>query len=223
MYSVSQDLPRFSKTIFPSQLPSPSVKTNHVLLEYKCFIHHNACMIAVISDSHIPNRAESIPEEFHEKLGKADITIHCGDFESEKVYEELKEKYDIIGVKGNCDFFDISVSEKLTKNNVDFGVYHGAGINPRGHHPTLAKTADTLNVEVLFHGHTHQQEIAEHKEKILLNPGSCTGVGGGSSSEKNPSMMTVNVSETGELEVKIFEIESSSGRISCRDNQVIGL
>ncbi len=176
-------------------------------------------MIAAISDTHIPNRAEKIPEEFHEKLEKADTAIHCGDFESEEIFEELKEKYDIIGVKGNCEFFDISVSEKFEDNGVKFGVYHGAGIQPRGHHPTLAKTADTLSVEVLFHGHTHQQEIAEHEGKILLNPGSCTGVGGGSSSEKNPSMMTVEVSETGELEVKIWEKDQDlnlTEKKSCR-------
>jgi putative phosphoesterase len=170
-------------------------------------------MIAVISDSHIPNRAEEIPEEFHQKLEKADLAVHCGDFETEEKYQELKEKYDIIGVKGNCDFFDIEVSEKFEKNGIEFGVYHGAGINPRGHHPTLAKTADTLNVKILFHGHTHQQEIAEHNGKILLNPGSCTGVGGGSSSEKNPSMMTVEVSESGHLEVKIFKKELETGEI----------
>jgi putative phosphoesterase len=170
-------------------------------------------MITVISDSHMPNRAEKIPEEFHEKLEEADVAVHCGDFETEEKYQELREKYDIIGVKGNCDFFDIEVSEKFTKNGIEFGVYHGAGISPRGHHPTLAKTAETLNVEVLFHGHTHQQEIAEHDGKILLNAGSCTGVGGGSSSEKNPSMMRVEVSGGGEIEVKILEKDLETGEI----------
>ena len=178
-------------------------------------------MIAVISDSHIPNRSEKIPEEFHEKLGKADKALHCGDFETQEKYEELKEKYDIIGVKGNCDFFDIPASEKFTINDIEFGIYHGAGITPRGHHPTLAKTADTLNVEVLFHGHTHQQEIAEYENKILINPGSCTGVGGGSSSEKNPSMMTLEVSETGELEVKIFEKDQESGELFVSEEKNI--
>lgn len=178
-------------------------------------------MIAVISDSHIPKRAEKIPEEFHEKLEKAEVAVHCGDFESEEKYQELKEKYDLIGVKGNCDYFDVSASEKFTVNDIEFGVYHGAGINPRGHHPTLAKTAETLNVEVLFHGHTHQQEIAEHEGKILLNPGSCTGVGGGSSGEKNPSMMTVEVSEQRELEVKIFEKGLEGNELSVINKEVI--
>lgn len=177
-------------------------------------------MIAVISDSHIPNRAEKIPEKFLEKLEKADTTVHCGDFEEKEIHEELEEKYDIIGVKGNCDFFDIPASEKFERSGIKFGVYHGAGIQPRGHHPTLAKTAETLDVEILFHGHTHQQEIAEHNGKILLNPGSCTGVGGGSSSEKNPSMMTVEVSEKGELEVKIWEKDMENGGVFWKDRRL---
>ncbi|WP_414838228.1 YfcE family phosphodiesterase [Candidatus Nanosalina sp. VS9-1] len=179
-------------------------------------------MIAIISDSHIPKRAEKIPEEFHEKLEQASKTVHCGDFETQEKYEKLKEKYDVIGVKGNCDFFDLEASQKFSVNGVKFGAYHGAGITPRGHHPTLVQTAETLDVDVLFHGHTHQQEIAEHEGKILLNPGSCTGVGGGSSREKNPSMMTVKASEKG-LEVKIFEKDRKSGEIEVSEETVIDL
>lgn len=178
-------------------------------------------MIAIISDSHIPNRAEKIPEEFLEKLEKADKAVHCGDFENEEKYRELKEKYGITGVKGNCDFFDISVSEKFEESGIKFGVYHGAGINPRGHHPTLARTAEKLGVEVLFTGHTHKEEIAEHENKILLNPGSCTGVGGGSSSQKNPSMMTVEILENGGLEAKILEKNMETGEISVEDIRIL--
>ena len=176
-------------------------------------------MIAVISDSHIPKRAQKIPEEFHEKLSEASKTVHCGDFETQEVHEELKEKYDIIGVKGNCDHFQIEASQKFEEKEVKFGVYHGAGITPRGHNPTLVKTAETLDVDVLFHGHTHQQEIAEHEGKILLNPGSCTGVGGGSSSEKNPSMMTVQASKD-ELKIKIWEKKDS--RLTVNKKKTIG-
>jgi phosphoesterase, MJ0936 family len=167
-------------------------------------------MIAVISDSHIPDRANSIPEVFQVKMKDADKVVHCGDFESEKVYKRLSENHDLIGVKGNCDYFDIESSHRFTRKRLDFGVYHGAGIHPRGHHPTLAKTARQLGVPVLFHGHTHQQEIAEHDGKILLNPGSCTGVGGGSSKRKDPSMMTVNIRDQ-KLEVEILSKDRDSG------------
>ena len=177
-------------------------------------------MIAVISDSHIPKRAQKIPEEFHEKLSQASTAVHCGDFETQEKYEELKEKYDIIGVKGNCDYFEIEASQKFQESGIKFGVYHGAGITPRGHHPTLVQTAETLDVDVLFHGHTHQEEIAESEGKILLNPGSCTGVGGGSSSEKNPTMMTVQASEQS-LEVKIWEKNRESGEIRVKEEEIL--
>lgn len=180
-------------------------------------------MIAIISDSHIPNRAEKIPEEFLEKLEEADEAVHCGDFETEEKYRELKQKYGIIGVKGNCDFFDIPVSEKFEKSDIRFGVYHGAGINPRGHHPTLARTAEKLGVEALFTGHTHKQEVAEHENKILLNPGSCTGVGGGSATQKNPSMITVEILENKGLEVKILEKNLETGEISVEDIKIMEL
>jgi Predicted phosphoesterase len=60
------------------------------------FLH----MIAVISDSHIPDRANSIPEVFQVKMKDADMVVHCGDFESEKVYRRLSENHDLIGCKG---------------------------------------------------------------------------------------------------------------------------
>ena len=180
-------------------------------------------MIAVISDSHIPDRAEKIPEEFHKKLDRADVVVHCGDFESEDKYRNLVERYDVIGVKGNCDYFEIESSKKFTRNKVEFGVYHGAGINPRGHHPTLAKTAEKLSVDVLFHGHTHQQEVAEHEGKIVLNPGSCTGVGGGSSSEKDPSMITVETSHGQEIDIKIFTKSLESGEIQVSKEKQLNL
>lgn len=179
-------------------------------------------MIAIISDSHIPKRAEKIPEKFHEKLEEADVTVHCGDFETEEKYEELREKHGIIGVKGNCDFFDAPVSETFEKNGVKFGVYHGAGIQPRGHHPTLAETAEKLGVKVLFHGHTHQKEIAKHDGKILLNPGTCTGVGGGSSSEKNPSMMTAEISDE-ELEVRMWQKDRENREIRMETCETLPL
>ena len=179
-------------------------------------------MIAVISDSHIPDRADSIPEEFQVKMKDADKVVHCGDFESEEVYRRLSENYDLIGVKGNCDYFDIESSHKFTRKQVDLGVYHGAGIHPRGHQPTLAKTARQLGVDVLLHGHTHQQEIAEHDGKILLNPGSCTGVGGGSSKRKDPSMMKIKVRDR-KLEVEIVNKDRESGDIYTSSEKILNI
>lgn len=165
-------------------------------------------MIAVISDSHIPGRAPEIPEELLELCDEAELVVHCGDFETEEVYEELNERFkDFIAVRGNCDRVELPKYEEFESEDISFGVNHGTGITPRGDNPTLANIADQMDVKVLLNGHTHQQEAVEHNGKILLNPGSCTGVGGGSSTPGNPKMMVIEV-EAGQLEAELIELKS---------------
>ena len=165
-------------------------------------------MIAVISDSHIPHRAESIPEEFLEKVKESDLTVHCGDFETIEVYDMLEKAAEkFIAVKGNCDRFKLPNSETFEKRNMAFGVYHGTGIVPRGDHDTLCKIAEEdLEVDVILHGHTHKQEAENIEGSILVNPGSCTGVGGGSSRQGKPKMATI---EPGDSALNVTLIEKT--------------
>lgn len=164
-------------------------------------------MIAVVSDSHVPTRAEKIPEEFREKMKEAELTVHAGDFAEKPVYNSIDEYGELVAVKGNCDFFDLPNSETFERDGLNFGVYHGTGITPRGDPETLAKIAQQdLEAEVLIHGHSHQEDMTEQEGVILLNPGSCTGVGGGTSRPGNPTMMEIEL-EDDELEARILEKE----------------
>lgn len=160
-------------------------------------------MIAVISDSHIPKRAEDMPREFYDVLEQAEISVHCGDFVSEDFKKQIEEYGDLIAVKGNCDRFELEPSETFSKKGLKFGAYHGTGITPRGHHPTLVNTAETLSCDVLFHGHSHQEEAVKEDGKILVNPGSCTGVGGGTAKPGNPTMAKVFLEDG--VKVQILE------------------
>lgn len=176
-------------------------------------------MIAVISDSHIPSRAAEIPEEFLEKCDKADVVVHCGDFETEEVYERLHKRFEsFVSVRGNTDRVELPKYEEFETNDIRFGVNHGMRISPRGHKPTLANIADQMDVEVLFNGHTHQQEAVKENGKVLLNPGSCTGVGGGSSRPGNPKMMVVEPNI--ELEVKMIELENGEFKTDTKEFDV---
>ena len=166
-------------------------------------------MITAVSDSHIPTRAEKIPEDFREKMKESDLIVHSGDFAERPVYNSIDEYGELVAVKGNCDFFDLPNSETFERNGVKFGVYHGTGITPRGDHDTLQKIAtEDLEVDILITGHTHKEEITELEDCVILNPGSCTGVGGGSARESNPTMLEVNSGKSeGSFEVKLLEKE----------------
>jgi putative phosphoesterase len=168
-------------------------------------------MIAIVSDSHIPTRADEIPEPFWDKIEKADITVHAGDYDREETFNAV-ETYseEFYGVKGNCDFFeadDLEQSHTFEHEELSFGVYHGTGITPRAHTPTLVKIAEEdLDAQILIHGHSHHEEIELEENTLLLNPGSCTGAGGGSARSSNPTMMTLEI-ENGEITAKILELE----------------
>ncbi|PSH02098.1 MAG: YfcE family phosphodiesterase [Nanohaloarchaea archaeon QH_8_44_6] len=160
-------------------------------------------MIAVISDSHIPKRAKDIPEKFYSILDEAETIVHCGDIVSKDFKEKIEQHGELVAVKGNCDRIDLEPSETFEKQGLKFGAYHGSGITPRGHHPTLVKTAETLSCDILFHGHSHKEEIVKEDGKILVNPGSCTGVGGGTAKPGNPTMAKI-ILEKG-LKAQIIE------------------
>jgi putative phosphoesterase len=177
-------------------------------------------MITVVSDSHVPSREDKIPEEFREKMKQSDLIFHAGDFDEREVYNSIEEYGELVAVKGNCDFFDLPNSETVEENDVKFGVYHGTGITPRGDHDTLQKIAtEDLEVDILITGHTHHEEITELQDCVILNPGSCTGVGGGSSRRGTPTMIELHPREDESFEVKLLEKED--GKVSVREEQKI--
>ena len=151
-------------------------------------------MIAIVSDSHIPSRKEEMPERFWEKVEEAEITVHAGDFDSKETYNAFEEySNEFHAVKGNTDFFEAELpnSDTFQAGGLKIGVYHGTGITPRAHKPTLRKIAEDLDVELLIHGHSHHVMV-ENGEKVLLNPGSCTGASGGTAQASNPTMMIMH-------------------------------
>lgn len=167
-------------------------------------------MIAVVSDSHVPNRAPEIPPRVLETIEEADKVVHAGDFASEETFNELDSMFELVAVRGNCDFFELPISETFEVGNTRIGVYHGSGINPRGDHDTLVDIAkNKLEVDILIHGHTHRQEAVKVDGVLLLNPGSCTGVGGGSSRRGSPKMMKLEVEEEIVVELLSFGDEKS--------------
>jgi len=180
-------------------------------------------MIAIVSDSHIPTRAEKIPEQFREKMKEAELIIHAGDFAEKPVYNSIDEYGELIAVKGNCDFFDLPNSETFQRNQVKFGVYHGTGITPRGNHKTLQKIAvQDLETEILITGHTHHEEITELENCTIINPGTCTGVGGGSSTKSNPTMIELHPQQK-EKTFKIKLLELENGKIQEKQTKELNL
>jgi putative phosphoesterase len=87
--------------------------------------------IIVISDTHMPKRAKSLPNRLLEELKDADLIIHAGDWQTIDVYNQLTGFAKVEGVYGNVDDENIKEMflEKRTVevNGFKIGITHGHG------------------------------------------------------------------------------------------------
>jgi len=132
--------------------------------------------IGVISDTHIPNRADKIPEAVCEDFKKVDMILHAGDFVELSVLEKLKTLAPVKAVIGNMDHPEVvnllSKKEIIEAGNFKIGLIHGYG-PPFGLQERIKKEF-TGKVDIIVYGHSHRA-VKEMKDGILFfNPGSVT-------------------------------------------------
>ena len=138
-------------------------------------------LIGVISDTHIPSEASTIPDavinDFKEK--NIDYLFHVGDFTSFETYESLfnifgKDK--IVAVLGNMDFDPelkkiLSATMEVEALNHKIFMTHGGG-SPHSIIKKIKNDFDLSAYDVVIFGHTHNPYKEEIDGKLFLNPGS---------------------------------------------------
>lgn len=178
--------------------------------------------IAILSDTHIPEQAEQIPDQFRNRITGADHVIHAGDFGSKEVLADVQGlSTDLTAVYGNADPVDIDLPPvaSVTASGTSFVVSHGMvnfveravssseGVvfNREDWLDAIASTAQaragTDENVVGIGGHTHELVDEMHDGVRVLNPGSATGLGPADGRE---TMMTAEVSD-GDIDVTVHE------------------
>ena len=131
--------------------------------------------IGLISDTHIPSRANKIPLRVFEIFQNVDFIIHAGDLVELRVIDELEKIAPVLAVHGNMDKTEIR--EKLPKINMlkvydwKIGVIHDAGTLSAN--KTL-RVVQENKFNVFVYGHTHRSSIKWEKDVLFINPGSPT-------------------------------------------------
>lgn len=131
-------------------------------------------VVYLISDTHVPERRDSIPREFLSLLKSDDIVLHAGDWTSVETLKLLQQKVTVYGVWGNMD--DGSARKALPEVTIvehqgfKIGITHGFGA-PFGMADKV-RSKFREKVDMILFGHTHVPH-QETKEGILFfNPGS---------------------------------------------------
>ncbi len=169
--------------------------------------------LVVMGDTHIPDRADSIPEKIVEFVRDVspDLIIFTGDLTDASVLKFLKSISEVVAVRGNMDFLRLPDFAEIEIYGVRAGVIHGHQVYPRGDVQQLKDVAVERGVRVLFNGHTHSPQIRSKSGIVLLNPGSVTGVWGGGKASLIPSFLTVECKK-GEIGVNLHELRRIEGK-----------
>jgi putative phosphoesterase len=160
--------------------------------------------IAIIADTHIPSRAEEIPEWIREEVEQADHTIHAGDFDAADTLDDVRDLTgeELTAVTGNMDpHFNLPSVTTVERGGVEFVVTHGTG-DLEDYEERVAGIVreEGGDSAVGVSGHTHQVLDTEVDGIRLLNPGSATGADPASTT----SMMVAEV-EDGDIDVTVRE------------------
>jgi putative phosphoesterase len=132
--------------------------------------------VGLISDTHIPVRAKTIPRKVFEIFDKVDYILHAGDLVQLSVIDDLEQLAPVLAVSGNMDGPDIR--GKLSKLNSlrifdwKIGVMHDPGtLFGIGRMREIAKKN---GFDVLVYGHTHSASLKWDGDVLFINPGSPT-------------------------------------------------
>lgn len=154
--------------------------------------------VAIVSDTHIPSRADRIPDWVVERVEAADHVIHVGDFDSPEAYETVVDLAgggegsdasrtssdrgsdgNLTAVAGNMDPASLDLPEVATVevSGTTFVVTHGTAPSVEEYEETVAEAVseELDGPGIAVAGHTHAVVNGDIEGIRFLNPGSATG------------------------------------------------
>ena len=133
-------------------------------------------VVGLISDTHIPTRANAIPPRVFEVFVGSNLIMHAGDLIQLRVLSDLERLAPIVAVYGNMDEPDVRdrlpKMESVEVCNWKIGVIH----NPGALWGTrrMKRVAKQNKLDVLVFGHTHRPAVRQEEVVLFINPGSPT-------------------------------------------------
>jgi putative phosphoesterase len=133
-------------------------------------------LLAVISDTHLPRGARRIPGECVDRLAKADLILHAGDFVAVEALEEIEALGPpVAAVHGNVDSGEVRrrlpAERTVDAGGVQIAMLHDAGPSRGRIERMRARFPDAAAV---VYGHSHIPLHEERNGFQLFNPGSPT-------------------------------------------------
>ena len=135
-------------------------------------------LIAIISDTHMPRGDRRLPDACVERIARADLLLHAGDFGALEVLREIETiGPPVLGVYGNVDSAELRrllPAERIVDAaGARIAVIHDAGERPGRLERMRRRFGGRAEAVVFGHSHLPLHEQAEDGFQIF-NPGSPT-------------------------------------------------
>ena len=161
-------------------------------------------LIGVISDTHIPERAASLPPDAFDAFREVDRILHAGDLTDISVLAELEAIAPVAAVFGNMDGPEARsrLKEKavLEIGGARIGLAHGSG-KPDDLPERMRLAFGRDEVDAVVFGHSHRAFSQRLDGVLMFNPGSPTDTSFG----RNRSVGLLRIGPDG-IETKIVPI-----------------
>jgi uncharacterized protein len=138
----------------------------------------SAITIGVVSDTHMPRHARTLPAVLRKGLAGVDLIVHCGDMVDAMAIPLFEEIAPLCAVAGNNDPSELhhrfGKRKVLEFGTVRIGVVHGHDGSGRS---TLARVQNAFKgerVDAVLFGHSHIPYCELHDGVLYFNPGSPT-------------------------------------------------
>ena len=148
--------------------------------------------IGLISDTHIPEAGDRLPQEVFDAFRGVDLVLHAGDMHVIDVLDWLEAIAPVVAARGNGDVAshwlgparpgvpeDPRVQEApvVEAGGLTIGVVHIFPVPGELPYMTQAEFLEryfTVPIDVVVCGHTHIAKIVENEGLLIVNPGSPT-------------------------------------------------
>jgi uncharacterized protein len=145
--------------------------------------------IGLISDTHIPEACEHLPEKVFEVFAKIDLVMHAGDVYVNRVLDELAKIAPVIAAAGNGDEgldghrYSLDPDERVREAHLieicglRIGLVHAIPTPDETSDEVFARAMDRHfggPVDVIVQGHSHVEGVMRFGNTLVVNPGSAT-------------------------------------------------
>ena len=144
--------------------------------------------IGLISDTHIPQAADQLPDEVFKAFSSVDLILHAGDIYQKSVLDELENLAPVLAAEGDDDYPDTIRDKRVKEKHVlqvegktiwlihenPFNSYAMISQPKSWESYTRHKRGEIPKPDVIVFGHEHRTHTETVDDILMISPGSPT-------------------------------------------------